>query len=35
MYFSLTGDLPFVQIGRDGFVYFSLTGDLPFMRSSR
>ena len=31
--FSLTGDLPFVRSGRQGWVgvYFSLTGDLPFV----
>ena len=33
VYFSLTGDLPFVRSGRQGWVrvYFSLTGDLPFV----
>ena len=39
VYFSLTGDLPFVRSSRAraGYVYnyFSLTGDLPFVRSSR
>ena len=37
MYFSLTGDLPFVRSSRQSsvHVYFSLTGNLPFVRSCR